>query len=374
MFDNITYYEQSYAADLSKGTALDYDDIYILMFIASKDLSNRGDSGFFFAKTYYDVLENYKMLWDFLSAHSKSCLVRAYSAKFGFEYDKALEGAYIILDGTDREKSKIDFDSNILYKAEAACIELNGSDQDKAEYIKFGARTQRSDNLVVIFNTLINGRIGFESNSILGADASVLDAIKIIYDETEVMFVRHSSPYMLKPYYFAIPNVDGDLTIDEVAIGCNHNITIDLGNSETFSDTILSNLDVVGLNFGTGMSIVEAAAIDTMNRSGGSLYHLARTFSRIFDGSQNMQSIIEIDVNLGNAYVSKIGGGISGNILPLLQENITKFIFDTTKITSFFNNISDEHYLLSAELDLKAQSETGYKPTAKLTLLSANYD
>jgi hypothetical protein len=147
-----------------------------------------------------------------------------------------------------------------------------------------------------------------------------------------------------------------------------------LGNSETFSDNILSNVNVVGLNFGTGLSIVEAAIVDTMNRCGGSLYHLAKTFSRIFDGSQNMQSQIEIDIDFGNSYVNKSGTPISGNILPLFQYNISKFVFDTTKITEFFNNISDVHYLLSAELDLKAQSETGYKPTAKLTLLSTNYD
>jgi hypothetical protein len=372
--DNITYYEQSYSADLSKGTALDYDDIYILMFITNKDLADRDVDGFFFAKTYYDVLENYKTLWDFLVAHSKSCLVRAYSAKFGFEYDKALEGAYINLDNSDREKSEINFDSGILWKSEAACVELNGSDKDKIEFILRGARTQRSDNLVVLFNTMVNGTRGFEQGGSYGTQTLFINRTKIVFDIDHVLFVRHSNPYLLKPYYFDTPNVSGDLTTGEVAIGCNHNITIDLGNSETFSDNILSNVNVVGLNFGTGLQTVEAAVIDTMNRSGGSLYHLARTFSRIYDGSQNMQSEIEIDVNLGNTYTNKSGIVVSGNILPLLEQNITKFVFDTSNITDFFENISDKHYLLSAEIDLKAQSETGYKPTAKIKLLSANYE
>jgi hypothetical protein len=225
-----------------------------------------------------------------------------------------------------------------------------------------------------LFNTLINGTKGFEQGGSYGVQNVFINRSKIVFDIDHVLFVRHSNPYMLKPYYFDTPNVSGDLTTGEVAIGCNHNITIDLGNSETFSDTILSTLNVVGLNFGTGMPIVEAAVIDTMNRSGGSLYHLARTFSRIFDGSQNMQSTIDIDINLGDSYVNKLGIGVSGNDVAMFQENITKFVFDTTNITEFFNNMSDEHYLLSAELDLKAQSETGYKPTAKLTLLSANYD
>jgi hypothetical protein len=369
---NITYFKQTYNPNFAKGDALNYDNIYLLMFIANKNLANRNADGFFYLKSYYDVLENYKNCWDFLNNYYKSNLVRATQDTYKISYTKLLEGRAIIIDGLEREIPSFDFDYNILYKTEAAAVERNDKDIDKIEFIKVGARSQTTDNLSVIINTMVSGQDDLQGGGGSSSFSSIKNQLKI---GNNFVYSVHKNPYMLKPYYFEQAVNTINLTTEEVWIGANSNIEIDLGAGVVYNIEYTNSLDMSlwKPSVWAPMDLINGSFISLMQRTGGSLVHRAIALSNVFDGSgTNIQINIDGKFDVGECYKREDNVIVCGVYNPLLTSNYSKFIYDSTILQDLFANVSNELYLISAKLDLSCSVD--FVPTMELRLIGLKYD